>query len=210
MKKAGKVVSLNRLNLSFILKCDRVKLSLYLLSVIGLFAGFALYSKDSCSGYIAKFLFSNLLSFKLRKDIVLSIIIALSSFISVIVVSVIFGASVFGIVVIPIFLMIINGLFGTMLALSYQSYKIAGLAFNSVLLIPSFAVFIIALTISYSAILKYSIFQLNALNSGSGGKLSVEFSRMLKKQLTVLIILIPNAVLEVILDQLFIKSFDFV
>ena len=105
--------------------------------------------------------------------------------------------------------MIINAIFGTVLALSYQHYQISGLAFNSVLLIPSYTVFLIALIISSTSILKYSLFQFNCLVKNNSAKLAVEFHSMLKKQLMVLIILIPNAVLEVLLNNLFIKTFKF-
>lgn len=210
MKKPSKVVSLNRLNLSFILKCDRVKLLLYVLSAIGLILGFILYSKDNNSSYFAGYIFSKIIKFKLRKDFITSFIFAFSAFLSIVVISIILGASVFGIVVVPVIALLLNGFFGTVLALSYQKYQIGGLAFNSVLLIPSYTVFLIAIIISSTAVLKYSLFQLNSLiKNNGGGKISFEFNIMLKKELWVLLIIIADSVFEVALNCIFVKAFDF-
>ena len=207
--KFGKVVSIKSLNFKFLLNCDRVKLILYILSALGLFFGFLLYSKDGNSAIISKEIVSRIIYFKMGKDAVKAFFIAFVCLITPSVFTIIFGSSVFGVVVIPMLIMLINTTFGTVLSYSYHNYQIGGLAFNSVLLIPTFLFFLIGFITSSAGVMRFSLYQLNLLTKGKGFRISNEFSVMLKKQIIVLFIFVFDAFLEILLNRIFVNSFNF-
>lgn len=209
MKSTGRVFSLNSLKLNFIPKLDRVRAILCITSAVGLLLGFILFSQDNNSAEISGFLFKVILSFKLGDNFLISLLIAATAFLSVILILIIFGSSVFGVVIIPLATLSVNCLFGMILAYSYHTYKITGLAFNSILLIPTFSVFLIGMTVSSSALLNYSLSQLKNLSKNRNSTQKTIFLAMLKKQLIAALVLIFNAVFEVVLNRIFITNFNF-
>ena len=207
--KIGKVVSVKSFNFDVILKCDRVKLLLYLLSAFGILFGFFFFSKEGNSYFLLKAIFSKIVYLKASSDFVKSFLFSLLGLIVPVILIIVFGSSAFGVVVIPLTVAFINYIFGGLLAFSYYNYKLSGLAFNAVLLIPTFFFFIIALIICSSSVIKYSLFQLSSLSSSKSGRMSIEFSSMIKKQVLVFVLILCDAILEVVLNKLFISAFDF-
>lgn len=207
--KFGKVVSIKSLNFKFILNCDRVKVLLYILSLSGLLFGFIFYSNNGNSVAVSKNIFSGIIYFKTGKDIVKSYLLSLICFMSPSVLIFVFGSSIFGVIVTPLFIISLNTLFGTLLSFSYHNYQIGGLAFNCVLLIPTYLLFLIGFVISSSAVMRFSLYQFNSLSKGKSLRISAEFAAMLNKQLVVLVIFLFDAFLEVVLNRIFIKSFNF-
>lgn len=209
MKKTGRVLCLNSLKLDFLMKLDRVRASLCILSAAGLLTGILLFSVKNSSFDIAKTVFGAIFKFKTGDNFAIAFLIASGIFLSVILLQIIFGSSVFGVIVVPLSAFSINCIFGMTLAYSYNTYKLSGLAFNSILLIPTFAIFLFGFIVSSSALLNYSICQLKNLSKKRNSKDNADFSAMLKKQLFASLIMLFNALLEVILNHIFIANFNF-
>lgn len=210
MKKTGGVVSLKKLKLFNFQKCDAIKISFAVIMFIGIIIGLIISSKNNQIGEMGKKLFNILYGYKSIDNIIKNIIYSFIFFFLINLLVLIFGASAFGIVTLPIFTICIYSFFGMILSYSYKSYNFKGLAYNSVLIIPTLVVFSIAYLISIDKTFNFSFSLINGITKkGYNRSLYEGFTQLLKKQTVINAWFLVASVVECLIDNLFIGGFDF-
>lgn len=206
MKKTGGVFNLYKLNLKPILNCDRVKLIYAVITVLGVLIGLFLFNSNSLSNEFSKFFFEKLLIYKKSADFLFQFSSSFFVFFLIIFIIISFGTSPFGIVILPLISLSINVIFGSILAYSYSSMDIKGIAFNSVLLIPTYILLSFGMINSLSSAqsFAYSLFS-SLIGKSKSSQISLKFNEMLKKHISVLIIIFLASLFDIAISRVFVK-----
>ncbi len=118
------------------------------------------------------------------------------------------GASLFGVVTVPVAMFIKGFLEGGMSAFLYSQYGLKGIAFNAVILIPATVAFLIVLLIASRESIKFSFkFSSLTLSKTLPKNLSVDFKDYSIKFLILTILTLAAALLDAIITKGLIKKF---
>jgi hypothetical protein len=115
-----------------------------------------------------------------------------------------------GIITVPLSIGGLGFIIGTFISHIYSQYQIKGVAYTAVILVPSALIFLIALfnTCKHTLNFSYILTKLTFSNSTSKN-ISQEFKSYSLKYVTLLIFTFMSAILDVILNNSFLRYFEF-
>lgn len=204
-----KIVNLRSFNLISYLSKNRLTFFLSLMFITGVALGTLLYAKSSGVQILAGRIFAAYFSCKTGSSFILSVLKWFLVLFAVTALFFISGASMMGIVTIPLCLSAVGFAIGNFSAYVYSLYSIRGVAYNAVIFIPSVLIFIIALIVicKYTLAFSYTIVKLT-YNKTTAKNLSADFKVYCGKYLILTVVSLASAVLDATLNNLFLKFFE--
>lgn len=209
MKKT-KIICINQFNIIKFIKNNKITLLLSLLFLIGIIVSVVLYKKDFLSNKIPIWLNDYYFSIK-ETTLLLSFFKAFLSLLLIVALFFISGTSMMGIITVPLSISGLGFVIGSFVAEIYSQYSIKGVAYTAVILVPSALIFLLSLltTCKYTMNFSFSLAKLTFLSS-STKNVSEEFKSYCFKYLSLLIFTLLSAILDVILNNSFLKYFEFI
>lgn len=200
--KHFKVINYVNHNKIFILLC--------LSFVVGIVIGCCTYSDNTVLADFSEKIFLKYISVHIGNSFFKKFFLIFTKFAFVLILHFLFGTSVFGIVSIP-FLTAWQGiLFGNISSYLYSGYALRGIAFNAIVFVPPLIIFTIssffaaknAITFSFR-IVKLTLPKNRPLN------LYTDFKNYCGRFLVFLIFSILSAIVDIVLNLLFLHFFEF-
>lgn len=206
----GKVLYLKKFKGIEFLRKNRVLLLMSLLFIIGIIISVTVYSEGTKISALLTKIFNYYISKRSGAKFAKVFLTSILGYLSVIALYFIFGTSMMGLAIIPIFTLTLGFLSGGISSVLYSQYALKGVAFNALIVIPPALVFLISLFFcaKESLCLSLSISKLT-LYKGSASSLYEDFKKFCGKYLLMIFFLIAAALLDSTLSRLFIKFFDF-
>lgn len=207
----GKVLNLSSLNrvISFTSK-NKLMLLVAASFIFGLVFGVLNYGKYEVIDNYTNTLLSSFIKLRQNSGLFKIFISSFLSSLGLLFVCFALGSSMFGMVSIPLILAIKGYFYGAQAAHLYATFSLRGVAFNAVLVLPAAVVLIIALVLSGEQSVKFSLAlaRLTVYENEQSG-ISAAFKRYCIKYLTVLVLLILSAAIDMVLSHNFLNNFDF-
>lgn len=208
MKKT-KIICISEFNIIKFIKNNKTLLLLSLLFLIGVVISVVLYKKNFLSNKFSVWLTEYYFSIN-GSSFFLSVAKSILSLSLIVAVFYICGTSMMGIVTVPITLSALGFIIGSFVAHIYSIYHIKGVAYTAVILLPSALLFLISLfnTCKHTLNFSFTLAKLTFTNLAAKN-ISQEFKNYSFKYLTLIIFAFFSAILDVILNNSFLKYFDF-
>ena len=208
--KKSRVVSLKKVGIVDFLKRNIIIVVLCLLFVAGVVIGTICYVKSAAANSLAKNWFADYISFRIS-DAFLSIF--LNSLLFYLLVSLcVFccGTSMIGVVLIPMISGYLGFRYGSIASYVYSVYELKGIAFNSVILIPPTAVFLVGLFYASRCSVEFSlVISRLTISRTAARNLSVDFKNYCSRYTILLAIIVFVALIDALFCRWFIGFFDF-
>ncbi len=209
MMKKTKIICLNQFNIIKFIKNNKITLMLSLLFVIGVIVSVVLYKREFLSNKFPIWLTEYYFSIR-ANSLLISFSKAMLSLSLIVAVFFMCGTSMMGIVTVPISISTLGFVIGSFISHIYSLYDLRGVAYTAVILIPPALLFLASVfnTCKHTIDFSFSITKLTFANSVSKN-ISVEFKSYCFKYLMLLIFTFLSAILDVILNNSFLKYFEF-
>ncbi|MBO7519904.1 MAG: hypothetical protein J6T73_03910 [Clostridia bacterium] len=208
--KPGGVVVLKRVNLFKFFGKYRLLILLLLLFV----AGFALSNFSSATSKAAALsneLFNSYISVRKHGTFISILFTVFFQYFALIITLFIAGSSLTGVVSAPLICCTLGLYFGSMVSLTYSSYSLKGIAFNSVILIPPALVLILCVFFAAREAFIFSTVLLRVTMPKSRAmNLSGEFKTYCGKYLLFVLLSLLAALIDAAVSVSFIKYFSFI
>lgn len=208
--KKGKVLNLRGCNKIFeFVRVNNLLIILTVCFIIGLCFGVLTlkkydFLKSYAEGYISDFMLSRTGTgfFKITLDSFLSSMLFIFLSFSC-------GASLLGVVLVPLCVSVRGFLYGCVTALLYAEYSLKGIAFNAVLLLPPAIIFIIALILASLESVRFSLLLARiTLPATVPTNLSYNFKNYCGRYLLFCILVLVSAVADALLSVNFLTRFS--
>lgn len=205
----GKVLNLSRLRFTEVLFKNKlliISLAVFLAGIIFGIISIGKYKNltDFSSGFITDFM-------DLRNTEKFSKILLSSFFnsVTVLIVFVVFGTSMFGVVTVPFLLSVIGVIYGNITAYLYSEFALKGIAFNAVIFLPSVIVFLIVLLLASKEAVNFSL-KISSLTFSKSGlyNLTLEFKKFLISFLLFISAALVSSIIDAVISCSFIKYFQ--
>lgn len=208
MKKT-KIISINQFNIIKFVKKNKISLLLCILFLIGVIISIVLYKKAFISNKIPIWLNNYYFSIKEAPPL-LSFGKSILSLLLIIVVFFMCGTSMMGIITVPISVSSFGFIIGSFVAHIYSQFSIKGLAYTAVILVPSALIFLIALfnTCQHTILFSFNLVKLTFGNQAYKN-IADEFKNYCYKYLSLLIFTVLSVILDLFLNNSFLKYFEF-
>lgn len=208
MKKT-KIICINEFNIIKFIKNNKLLLLLLFLFVLGIVLSVVLYRKDFVSNKFSGWIFNYYFSTKVN-SFLFSFAKAFISLLLIVVLFFICGTSMMGIITVPLLIGALGFVIGNLVSHIYSVYDIKGVAYTAVILLPSVLIFLSALfvTTRHTINFSFSLAKLTFSNSLTKN-VSQEFKGYCFKYISLLVFAFLSAFLDVILNNSFLKYFDF-
>mgnify|MGYP003290554741 CR=1 FL=1 len=208
--KTSRVVNLKEIRFFDFAKKNKIIILLCILFAIGVGLGtFSLnksnivnaMSENYLNSYIQKRTDTSFLSVMFSS--------AISSFL-IMLISFVFGASLMGIVTVPLLICWCGFEYGCVSALLYSQYALKGVAFNAIILIPSSVVFLISLLFASRESIAFSlVISKLTLPKSRPTNIYMDFKNYCGRYIFLSFLIIVSALINSILTSSFMKFFDF-
>ena len=203
------VVNLSKINI-FHLKINRIMLLLTVLFGVGVLLGAVTFFDFKTVSGIGKSFFDFYIKHHINISFGKTFFYSFIYFIFALIIFFISGASLMGIALVP-FLMFSSGfLFGCFSSYLYGNYSVKGIAFNAVIVIPSFLIFVITLVFSAREALSFS-YLLSKLTMPKSRpcNLYIDFKNYCGRFLILSLVIIFSVLIDSSISHFFIKFFEF-
>lgn len=208
--KKGIILNFRRFKLLDYVTQNKVLIIIFLFFVTGIIVGSAVLIKNGSFYNNIKYIFESILQTHINNNFFKKLITCLVKYIIIILLYFLSGTTMLGVALVP-FLNAWQGIFvGAIISYCYSIYGLTGIAFNAIILIPPFAVFAVCCffaakhSINYSlCIAKLTIPRYNNIN------LYIAFKNYCYKYLMFVLIALISTIIEVMLNLLFLKYFNF-
>lgn len=209
--KKSRVVSLKNIEIATFLKRNIIVVILCLMFIIGVVVGTICYVKSPTAANLAQQWFTEYISFRVT-DSFLNIFINSALFFMVISLCVFAGGtSMIGVVLIPLISGYLGFRYGCIASYVYSVYELKGIAFNSVILIPPTAIFLVGLFFASRYSVEFSLIITRlTIPKTSARNLSVDFKTYCTKFAVLLVIIIFVSLIDALFCRWFIDFFDFI
>ena len=208
--KPGGVVSLKRLhNFGFLYK-NRLLILMAVTFVVGIIIGSLSVSRGGRAVSFASYFFNGFFSVRLRYDFLHLFLICALKAVLISLLYFIFGASVIGVVVSPLFCAASGVYFGGISAFIYSRYYLQGVAFNAVIFLPAALTFAICSFFAAKESFEFSSVLLKlTMPKSRPADISSQFKLYCGKTLCVTVFFIIYALIDAVVSVSFIKYFGF-
>lgn len=208
--KTSKVVNLKGIHIFEFAFKNKIIILLCILFAIGVGLGTFSFNKSDIVTKGAENYLSNYIS-KRTDASFFSVMLssAVSSFTTMLF-SFVFGASLMGIVTVPLLICFCGFEYGCLSALLYSQFALKGVAFNAIILIPSSLVFLIALLFAARESIAFSIvISKMTMPKSRPTNIYIDFKNYCGRYIFLSFLIIVSALINSILTSSFIKFFDF-
>ncbi len=208
--KKGIIVSLKKFKLLDYVTQNKIFIFLCILFIVGNALGATTLSSTDWLINNTKSFFIKTITIHTQNSFFYKLLSCISRYVLVLILYFISGASMLGVVVTP-FITIWQGLLiGNIIAFLYSSYGLTGIAFNAIIFIPPLCIFVVCcfFAAKYSINFSFDIARL-VLPKCRPANLYLSFKNYCSKYLIILGITIICCFIEIILNVLFLKYFNF-
>lgn len=176
--------------------------------IIGIIIGtFSVKGIEALSNYSKTYL-ENFISDRLGVPFLTIVANSFVSSISVIMITYVLGSSMFGVILVPLFVTFRGIIYGGVNTVLYSTYSVKGIAFNAVILIPSTIVFIIALLLASGESVKFSlIIAKTTLPKTMPKNLNSDFRNYCVKYMLFCLVTLVSALIDGVLSGSFLEYF---
>lgn len=208
--KKGTVLNLKRCNgiFEFLVK-NNILIILTAFFIIGLAIGiFILDSRESLFSFTDGFI-DNYISERSGEGFFRITVNSFLNSMLFIAVAFICGASMLGIILLPICVSANGFLYGMIASFLYSEYSLNGVAFYAVMILPAAIVSIIALILASKESVKFSLLLARlTIRTTAPLNLSFDFKNYCGKYLSYSLIILISAIIDAVLSSNFLKSFN--
>lgn len=119
------------------------------------------------------------------------------------------GASMLGVITVPIWVALRGFLYGTVSSYLYSEYSVRGIAFNAVMVIPSAVVFVISFLLAAKESVKFSVIMAKlTLPRSKPVNLYIDFRNYCARYTFFCVAILISALIDAVLSCSFIKFFQ--
>lgn len=208
--RKGIIVNLKRFRLLEFINLNKFILILCSLFVTGIILGSAVFFKNEFLSDLVKILFDKAILIHTQNKFFKKLFSCFLRYFIVLILYFISGTSMLGIAVIP-FLTLWQGVFtGNLIAQFYNLYGLNGIAFNAIIVIPPLSVFIVCCFFAAKHSIDFSLCMAKLTMPKSRPiSLYLTFKNFCGKYLIFLGVSFICTLIEIILNLLFLKFFNF-
>lgn len=208
--KKGIIVNLRPLKLLNYVKLNKTFMALGLLFIVGVIVGSVWLTQNNWLTDITKSFLESFISLHKNASFFSKLYSSSIKYVVILILYFVTGTSMFGVAVTPFILTWQGIITGNIVSLLYSQYSLHGIAFNAIILIPPCSIF----TVCCFFAAKYAIeFSLNIAKTTMPNSRPITLHNYFKeyciKYLIILSITIVCALIEIILNILFLNFFNF-
>lgn len=208
--KKSRVVSLKNIGIADFFKRNIIIIVLCLLFVIGVIAGTICYIKSPAANNLAKEWFFDYISFRTTGSFLKIFLNSALFFMLVALCVFACGTSMIGVVLIPLISGYLGFRYGCIASYVYSVYQLKGIAFNSIILIPPTAVFLVGLFFAARYSVEFSlIISRLTIPKTTAHNLSMDFKNYCGKFLMLIAVIVLVALVDALLCKWLIGFFEF-
>ena len=208
--KKGRVLNLKNFDRLFSFFAENNFLIIFsLLFIFGLLSGILFYGKNEFLNKLTQNVFS--LFLESRSDMVFLSVFLDSFFSSLLLLLVVFGfgTSLIGVITIPLSLFGFAFIYGSIISFLYSEYGLKGVAFHTVIILPSFIILIITLIISSIHSTRFSILLAKqTLPTAIPIDISFNFKKYLSRFVLYIFIILFSAIADALISSNFLNEFS--
>lgn len=208
--KKGIIVNLKRFKLLDYVTQNKIFLVLCIIFIIGVTFGATFLSDVVWLKNITKLLFEQNLIIHTKSNFINKLLSCFLHYVIVLLLYFISGVSILGVVMTP-FITVWQGItIGCIISFLYSSYGLTGIAFNAIVFIPPLAIFVICCFYAARYAMDFSLeFTKLVLPKCRASNMYFTFKNYCNKYLIILAVTIICCLIEIILNILFLKYFNF-
>ncbi len=208
--KKGIIVNLKRFKLLDYVTQNKIFIVLCVLFIVGIALGATVLSDTTWLTQYTESLFNKTINIHTQNTFFQKFISCFLHYIIVLILYFISGASMLGIAVTP-FITVWQGIFiGSVISFLYASHGLTGIAFNAIILIPPLAIFVVCCFFAARYAIDFSLdIAKLVLPKCRPANLYFNFKTYCSKYLILLSLTLICCFIEIILNTLFLKFFNF-
>lgn len=208
--KKGIILNFKRFKLLDFVTINKIFLLMTLFYVVGILFGSSFLSNESEITSISKSFLERFLSIHKNNGFFEKIFSCFFQYFFILILYFLSGTLMFGVVITPFIIMWQGLVVGNIVSFIYSSYGIGGVAFNATILIAPMSIFAICCLLAAKNSIEFSLCIAKlTLPKSRPANLHVGFKLYCIKYLTFLGIALLCALIEIILNVLFLKFFNF-
>lgn len=208
--KKGIILNFKQLKLLDYVSVNKVFIILCAFFISGIIIGTALYGDSNFLTQNTKIFFDSFVKTHTQNKLITRFFVCCIKYVLVLVLYFLSGASMLGVAITP-FITIWQGiLIGSITSYLYSSYNLNGIAFNAIVFIPPLCIFTVCcfFAAKHAIELSLSIAKLT-LPKSRPVNLYIIFKNYSTKYLIFMVITLLSVIIEIILNVLFLKFFNF-
>ena len=208
--KKGIILNLRWIKLRDYVTLNKVLLSLTLLFVVGIILGSVWLSEDSWITKFSKSLFEDFVVVHSTYGFLNKFFTCFLQYVFILLLYFITGTLMLGVAIIP-FIIVWQGIvLGNIISYIYSQHGISGIAFNAIILITPISIFVICTFIAAKESINFSLnIAKLTLPKGRAANLNSAFKDFCTKYTILVGITVICVLIEIILNVLFLKFFNF-
>lgn len=208
--KKGMILNLKRFRPLDYVTQNKLLILLCVVYIVGIIIGCVALSEGNWILKYAKTFIDNFIKLHTTETFFSKLLNCILRYLIVLVLYFLTGASMLGVALTPFITLWLGVFCGAVSARLYALYGIAGIAFNAIIIIPPVVLFILVCFFAgkHSIEFSLSIAKLTLPNS-KPINLFVSFKNYCSKYLIFLIFILASSILEIVLNLLFLKFFNF-
>lgn len=204
------VVSLNSLRVLEFLRNNHTLLLLTAFYIIGMVVGTVSLNSSERAQKMAESALESYIKVRSGESFVHIMLNSASSSYLMLLLVFIGGASMLGVIVVPLLIAYRGFWYGILSALLYSTYSLKGIAFNAVLIIPSSVLFLICLLMSARESVGFSLVIARlTLPKTAPASLYVDFKNYCGRYLIICVVSVLPAILDALMSGSFMDYFSF-
>ena len=209
MKKST-VVSLNKVKIFDIIYKNRVILILSLLFAVGVILGVITYAKSDMAQSLSKGFFESYITKRTMGSFISVFFSSFAFSLLITIFAFLIGGSIMGVIISPLYICTFGLSYGIVASFLYNTYSIKGIAFCSVIFIPSTIIVLIGLVFAgrHSVNFSLTIAKLTLTNS-LARNLYEDFKKYCSNYIVVTVFILLSALVDASFSKLFLKFFEF-
>lgn len=208
--KKGMIVNLKKLKILDYVTLNKIFIALCMLFFTGIILGSTVLSDNSLLSKNTESLFKDYIYVHNSGAFFKKLFFCFLRYFFILILYFLSGASLLGVVVVP-FITVWQGiLFGAISSYIYHTFGLSGIAFNAIILIPTSAIFTVCCFFAAKNSIRFSLSIAKlTLPRSRPASLYIDFKDYCVKFAIFISISLICAILDIILNLLFLKFFDF-
>lgn len=208
--RKGIIVNLKRFKVLDYVTLNKIFIVLCIVFISGIAIGSIVLSKNNWLSQTTESLFKSYISVHSGNAFFKKLLVCFSRYLIVLVLYFLSGSSMLGVAVTP-FITVWQGiLFGSLSAHLYSSHGLSGIAFNAIILIPPSVIFTVCCFFAARYAIDFSLLIAKlTLPRSKPASLYINFKNYCGKYLIFIAVSLICAIIDIVLNLLFLKFFNF-
>ena len=208
--KKGMILNFKRFRLLDYVTQNKLLILLCVIYIIGIVIGCVALSEDNWILKFAKTFLNDFINLHTGATFFNKLLNCFLRYFSVLVLCFLTGASMLGVALTPFITLWLGIFFGAISSRLYTLYGIGGIAFNAIIIIPPVVLFVLVCFFAAKHSIEFSLTIAKlTLPHSKPMNLFVGFKNYCSKYLIFLIFILVSSILEIVLNLLFLKFFNF-